>query len=386
MSQFFLQEHMETHHRILISDSRNMDDIEPSSIDLVVTSPPYPMISMWDELFSTLSSEAKSALAGNDGNSAFEAMHVELDKVWSGLFRVLKPGSFACINIGDATRTIDNRFRLYSNHSRIISTLCSLGFDSLPVILWQKQTNAPNKFMGSGMLPAGAYVTLEHEYILIFRKGEKKDFGRKTDKERRMQSAFFWEERNKWFSDTWDFKGTGQSLDRPGGTVARSRSAAFPFELAYRLVNMYSSYEDTVLDPFVGTGTSVLAAIATGRNSIGIELDPSFSPLITEQSLSFIPAANAIVNSRLSSHKEFISAYCEKKGPAKYTNTPHGFPVVTNQETGMRLYTIGSINESDAGILVTYEPLGATENPAIGTDEQAVVQKAESEQAVLEFD
>jgi len=214
-----------------------MKDIGDDSIDLVVTSPPYPMIEMWDGLFSSLSPACADGLKLGDGNAAFEAMHLELDLVWRELYRVLKPGAFACINIGDATRTIGDRFRLYPNHSRIVSRFHRLGFDCLPVILWRKQTNAPNKFMGSGMLAAGAYVTLEHEYVLVFRKDAKRQFSTNAEKSARMRSAFFWEERNKWFSDVWDFKGTVQGLKH--GDL-RSRSGAYPLELAYRLINMYS--------------------------------------------------------------------------------------------------------------------------------------------------
>src|SRR5271157_2528807 len=183
---------MQTKHKIIFADSRALTGIADDSVDLVVTSPPYPMIQMWDGLFSTMSKDARDALRANDGNAAFEAMHRELDKVWGELYRVLKPGSFACINIGDATRTIGDRFQLYPNHAKIISSFRALGFDMLPVVLWRKQTNAPNKFMGSGMLPSGAYVTLEHEYILVFRKGAKREFKTEAEKSERMKSSFFW--------------------------------------------------------------------------------------------------------------------------------------------------------------------------------------------------
>ena len=99
-------------------------------------------------------------------------MHSELDKVWGQLGRILVPGGYACINVGDATRTLKGRFQLYPNAERITQRFVDLGFDVLPRIIWRKTTNAPNKFMGSGMLPVGAYVTLEHEYVLIFRNGE----------------------------------------------------------------------------------------------------------------------------------------------------------------------------------------------------------------------
>ena len=125
------------------------------------------MIEMWDDMFSQQSTSAKKELNKGDGFAAYESMHKVLDSTWPEAFSVLKPGGFACINIGDATRTINENFALYTNHAIILKFTQELGFSSLPCILWRKQTNASNKFMGSGMLPAGAYVTLEHEYILI---------------------------------------------------------------------------------------------------------------------------------------------------------------------------------------------------------------------------
>ena len=200
---------MKSSHKIIIGDARQLNSISDESVDLIVTSPPYPMIEMWDNVFSKLNPSIDDALKKNDGQKAFNLMHNELDKVWKECCRLLKPGCIACINIGDAVRTINGSFKMYSNHSRIINYMCNLGFDQLPDILWRKQTNAPNKFMGSGMLPACAYVTYEHEYILIFRKGEKRVFNNNGEKENRRASAFFWEERNVWFSDVWnDLKGT----------------------------------------------------------------------------------------------------------------------------------------------------------------------------------
>ena len=331
---------MQTTHTVHISDARILNAIPDNSVDLIVTSPPYPMIAMWDALFSMLSADARQALLRNDGIAAFEAMHGELDKVWKECFRVLRNGCFACINIGDATRTIGKEFRLFPNHARVIRQFETLGFHCMPMILWRKQTNAPNKFMGSGMLPAGAYVTLEHEYILIFRKGAKKQFTTKAEKARRMKSALFWEERNVWFSDIWDFKGIKQALDQ---ATVRNRSGAFPFELAYRIVNMFSLYEDTVLDPFAGTGTTMLASMACGRGSVGVEIEGAFAPLILEQGLSFAPAAGKTLAQRIAAHVAFMDLRRKTKGAPRYTNKPHGFPVVTRQEAAMELYTISEI-------------------------------------------
>ena len=110
----------------------------------------------------------------NKGNGlfAFELMHIELDKVWNEVFRVLKEGGIACINIGDATRTINKNFQLYSNHSRIINHCTKIGFSALPMILWRKQTNAPNKFMGSGMLPVCIRNSMEWQADVYLQTSE----------------------------------------------------------------------------------------------------------------------------------------------------------------------------------------------------------------------
>jgi DNA modification methylase len=268
---------MKTSHQIYFSDSKQMDAVPSASVDLVVTSPPYPMIEMWDKLFAAQNHKIQHALRANDGRQAFELMHQQLNPVWQETFRILKQGGIACINIGDATRTINGNFMLFPNHTQILASLLKAGFSALPFILWRKQTNAPNKFMGSGMLPPGAYVTLEHEYILIVRKGSKREFETDTDKQRRRSSAYFWEERNVWFSDVWlDLKGTSQPLRN---AATRRRSAAFPFEIPYRLINMFSVKGDTVIDPFLGTGTTTWAAVAAARNSIGFELESGFKDL-----------------------------------------------------------------------------------------------------------
>jgi DNA modification methylase len=158
---------MITRHQIYFQDSKNMEALPSGTVDLVVTSPPYPMIEMWDSMFTGQNVEIGNALEKGDGPAAFEMMHMELEAVWQEVWRILKQGGIACINVGDAARTINSRFMLYPNHSRILNQFLKLGFQALPAILWRKQTNAPNKFMGSGMLPPSAYVTLEHEYILI---------------------------------------------------------------------------------------------------------------------------------------------------------------------------------------------------------------------------
>jgi DNA modification methylase len=330
-----------------------MKEVRDASVDLMITSPPYPMVEMWDEIFGKQNPSIKQALEKENGNLAFELMNKELDKTWREVYRVLRDGGFACINIGNATRKIGDEFKLYSNHSRILEYCIGLGFSSLPEILWRKQTNAPNKFMGSGMLPAGAYVTLEHEHILVLRKGNKRLFKTNEEKLRRQKSAFFWEERNIWFSDVWDdLKGTRQTvLDKK----IRERSGAYPFELSYRLINMLSLKEDTILDPFLGTGTTTYSAMATGRNSIGFEIDPNLQEHFNARFQSVVDFSNELIKKRLDNHLMFIQDRIKKKGAMNYTNKTYGFPVMTNQETEIEFDELKKINFKDHLIEIEYQ-------------------------------
>ncbi len=129
---------MKTKHQVFFKNSKKMDSIPPSSVHLVVTSPPYPMIEMWDDMFKRDSKEIATALKHEKGMQAFELMHRELDPVWKEIHRILINGGIACINIGDAVRTIDEDFRLYPNHARILTAMLKTGFSALPLILWRK--------------------------------------------------------------------------------------------------------------------------------------------------------------------------------------------------------------------------------------------------------
>jgi modification methylase len=375
--------HYTTNHRFITADARNFGHLPEESVDLVVTSPPYPMIRMWDEVFARLSPDAGEALRQEDAFSAFILMHEELDKVWRECYRVCRDGSFVCINIGDATRSVGNNFQLFTNHSRVIASCIETGFDTLPLILWRKQTNAPNKFMGSGMLPAGAYVTLEHEYILIFRKGGKRQFATAAEKKKRMESALFWEERNTWFSDVWDFKGARQHLD---SDTLRKRSAAFPLELARRLIRMYSLYGDTVLDPFAGTGTTVIASALCGRNSIGIDIDSGFGPLVEEQFDRLPTDADTLQTDRINAHLAFTKKRAAENKACSHTNIPHGFPVMTKQETELLLRNVSAVTGNDDHTFqVAYTPEGTISEPAPGGQGAAARRKQRSPQLSLDL-
>ena len=330
-----------TTSKVIVGDSKCLSDVKKSSVELVVTSPPYPMIAMWDEIFCKQDGRISKALDGNDGSMCFEFMHQLLDFVWCEIERVLIPGGIACINVGDATRSIENNFQLFDNRSRIVQSFLRSGMQMLPNLIWRKPTNSPSKFMGSGMLSPGAYVTLEHEHILIFRKGSKREFKTDAEKLNRSKSAYFWEERNKWFSDVWfDIKGVGQTIDSSG---LRDRSGAFPFDIAYRLIQMFSVKNDTVLDPFLGTGTTAIAAMASQRNCVGFEIDSNFLPIATEGLLSCMEYSNSRIENRIKTHLEFIEQRKGAKSEIKYRNKVHGFPVMTKQETKAEFYFIGSV-------------------------------------------
>ena len=331
-----------TVHDFLHADSGTLPHLPDESVHLVVTSPPYPMIAMWDEQFADRSPEAGDALAAEDGDAAFEAMHCELDRTWEECARLLVPGGIIAVNVGDAVRTLGGTFRLYSNHSRIINFLTSLGLQPLPLVIWNKPTNAPNKFMGSGMLPGGAYVTLEHEYILIARKGGPRRPRNEAGRERRRRSALFWEERNVWFSDIWRLGSARQTLLDPAD---RSRSGAFPLELPYRLIAMYSWQEDRVLDPFAGTGTTALAAMALGRASLSVELSDDLLSRAVTRALD--PAVGEVLRKRnqrrLEDHRTFLTT----RDAPKHRNRHYGFPVITAQETDLQLPLLAGVTGAD---------------------------------------
>lgn len=335
---------MKTTHKYFFGNSSNMQRVQDNSVDLVVTSPPYPMIEMWDDIFSSQNPSISSKIRLSP-DEAFELMHQELDKTWKECVRIIKFGGFLCINIGDATRSINGNFQLYNNHSRIIRACSYFGFTGLPNIIWRKQTNSPNKFMGSGMLPCGAYVTLEHEWILIFRKGEKRVFESTQDKLARMHSSFFWEERNIWFSDLWDIKGTKQNLQK---SKSRARSAAYPLEIPYRLINMFSQKGDTVLDPFMGTGTTMQAAILLGRNSIGYDIDICMKDFIKSGIDALdLDRCNNLIRRRLDNHVAFVNDRIKSGKEVRHFNSILNVPVMTKQEEKIEFNYLHHIASDD---------------------------------------
>jgi len=348
---------VETTHALHVGDARTLKPVRDASVALVVTSPPYPMIAMWDECFRLMDTTITAELIEEHPSKAFEAMHKQLDAVWRECARVIQPGGFVCINIGDATRsTASAGFALFPNHARIIAAMLALGFTALPDILWRKPSNAPNKFMGSGMLPAGAYVTYEHEYILIFRKGLKRDFVSTAEKARRQASAFFWEERNAWFSDLWQsITGIKQTGDF---ALRRERTAAFPLEIPYRLISMYSVQGDVVLDPFAGTNTTAMAAAACARSSLGFEIDEAAADDFAAMMQASVPELNSRNHQRLEQHAQFVTKRQAEGKVLKHHNDDLGCAVMTSQERQLMLWRIARCERLGSVLRVHHAPLG----------------------------
>ena len=279
---------LSTEHRIILGNSQQMPELPYSTVHLMVTSPPYPMIKMWDDLFGRMNPKIaqlwqllRAECREETVMRIYEGMHESLAKVWREAYRVLVDGGMACINIGDATRTVNGRFHLFPNHSKIIEHCEKIGFTTLPYVLWKKPTTKPKykgkgAFLGSGFLPPNAYVTLDCEFILIFRKGKLRQFA--PHDQQRYESAFTKKQRDEWFSQIWTLAGTRQTESQ-----IERRIAAFPEEIVNRLVRMFSVKGDTVLDPFLGSGTTTKTAMQTERNSVGYETDDSLLPLIKKK-------------------------------------------------------------------------------------------------------
>ncbi len=247
--------------RLILGDARNLRFIPDASVHLVVTSPPYWSLKRYNEH------------PGQMGHiKDYELFLSELNKVWSEVFRVLVPGGRLVCVVGDVCMSRKNfgRHVVFPLHADICVACRRLGFDNLNPIIWHKISNAAYEvenggagFLGKPYEP-NAIIKNNIEFILMQRKPGGY---RKPTEDQRDQSRLSKEEYQEWFQQFW----------RLTGASTREHPAPFPDELAYRLVRMFSFVGDTVLDPFCGTATTLLAAANAGRNGIGVELDPTYA-------------------------------------------------------------------------------------------------------------
>lgn len=234
-----------------------MSLLPDTSIDLIVTSPPY-----WQ--LKDYGSEQQIGY-----NDTYEEYINNLNLVWKECFRVLKNGCRLCVNIGDqfARSVYYGRYKVIPIHAEIIRFCECLGFDYMGDIIWQKPTNihttGGQQVMGSYPYPRNGIIKIDFEHILLFKKQGTAPTVKSSQREASKLSPEEW---NEYFTSHWTFSGARQ--DR--------HIAVFPKELPKRLIRMFSFSEDTVLDPFMGSGTTALAAANCGRNSIGYEINKSF--------------------------------------------------------------------------------------------------------------
>lgn len=255
---------MDTKHKVVIGDSRTMNSINDESVHLTITSPPYWQLKDYG---------TDKQIGFND---SYEEYINHLNLVWQESHRVLHKGCRLCVNIGDqfARSVYYGRYKIMPIRTEIIRFCETIGFDYMGAIIWQKKTTMNTSggasIMGSFPFPRNGIIKLDYEFILIFKKLGKAP---KVDKAIKEQSRMTTEEWNQYFTGHWLFPGVRQD----------KHLAMFPEELPKRLIKMFSFVGDTVLDPFLGSGTTSLAAKNLGRNSIGYEINPDFLPIIKKR-------------------------------------------------------------------------------------------------------
>ena len=246
-------------HRLINADARDLSFLGDNSVHLVVTSPPYWNLKRYNDHPSQL---------GHIQD--YEKFLCELEKVWKHIFRVLVPGGRLVCVVGDVCVARKNfgRHLVFPLHADICVMCRKIGLDNLNPIIWHKISNATyeikngSKFLGKPYEP-NAIIKNDMEFILM----QRKPGGYRTPSlEQRQKSKIEKKDFNKWFQQIWTI---------PGAST-KKHPAPFPLELALRLIKMFSFEGDTVLDPFCGSGTTMLAALQTRRSGIGIEIDPDY--------------------------------------------------------------------------------------------------------------
>ncbi len=262
------------------ADCRRMPELGEASVDLVVTSPPYWQIKDY----------------GSPGQIGFgQGLHDylrDLARVWQECLRVLRPGGRLCINVGDqfARASLFGRYRIIPLHAEITCQCAEAGFDCMGSIIWRKKTTLNTSggavIMGSYPYPPNGVVEIDFEYILLFRKTGTP---RRPTPQARAAAALTRDEWKSWFSGHWEL----------GGARKKGHDAPFPAEIPRRLIRMFSFPGDTVLDPFLGTGTTARVAWSLGRRAVGYEISGEYLKTASEGPRGYAEALAVIAPNRV---------------------------------------------------------------------------------------
>ncbi|WP_418170625.1 DNA methyltransferase [Alistipes putredinis] len=373
---------METMHKLIQGDSRNLSLIKDRSVHLIITSPPYWQLKDY----------------GNDGqigfHDSYECYINNLNAVWAECYRVLHDGCRLCINIGDqfARSVYYGRYKVIPIRTEIIRFCETLGMDYMGAVIWQKQTTmnttGGGAVMGSFPYPRNGILKIDYEFILIFKKQGKAPV---PTVEQKKLSEMTKEEWNAYFASHWNF----------GGAKQDGHIAVFPEELPRRLIKMFSFAGETIFDPFMGSGTTALAARNLQRNSIGYEINPDFK-LYYEQKVVSSLSFNGASYSFECDNSEFEIKDKMKTLPYLFCD-PHkmnskidikqlqfGSKINENSKEREEYFSVKTILSPNTVILnngLTIRLLGIKEKPSVnGNATKFLIEKTKGRKVFLRYD
>jgi DNA modification methylase len=330
---------MTTQHILILGDARKMSELTDQSVHLIITSPPYWQLKDYG---------SKKQIGFHD---TYQEYINNLNLVWNESFRVLHPGCRLCINIGDQfSRSVYyGRYKVIPIRTEIIRFCETIGLDYMGGIIWQKVTTTNTSggatIMGSFPYPRNGILKIDYEFILIFKKTGQAP---KVSNEIKQASKLTTQDWNQYFNGHWYFKGERQ----------QQHLAMFPLELPHRLIKMYSFIGDVVLDPFLGSGTTSLAAKNLGRNSVGYEIHAKYLPIIKKKMGFTSPEKPSGLSLQVITQKHFPQNFQSaiKKLPYVYSNPIQlkarkdshlrrfGSKIrLTDKTPSIRMYTINAI-------------------------------------------
>lgn len=371
-----------TKHTLVTGDSRNLSLIPDKSVHLIITSPPYWQLKDY----------------GNDNqigfHDSYEGYINNLNMVWSECNRILHDGCRLCINIGDqfARSVYYGRYKVIPIRTEIIRFCETLGMDYMGAIIWQKQTTmnttGGGAVMGSFPYPRNGILKIDYEFILIFKKQGKAPV---PSLEQKKLSEMTKEEWNTYFASHWTF----------GGAKQDGHIAVFPEELPHRLIKMFSFAGETVFDPFMGSGTTALAARNLQRNSIGYEINPDFidyykqkvdSARLFSNSTCLYKVDSSIINKeeRLNMLPYVFNDPHKMESKIDVKRLQFGSKIDKDSKEREEYYSVKSVLSPNTVILsngLTIRLIGIKEKPSVnGNATRFLIEKTKGRKVFLKYD